>query len=256
MRYFIVLAYRGEPFHGWQRQPNDISVQQKLEEALSTVLRQQIAVTGAGRTDAGVNASRMVAHFDAEIPPGKLDTLPRALNSILGRDITVYSIRRVNDDAHARFDAVARTYRYFYSQRRSPYSRELVWQAPPAIDFDAMNRAAGILLETEDFTSFSKLHTDVKTNICHVTRALWTSLRADDAGRVPMGAEGYFEITADRFLRNMVRAVVGTLVEVGRGRLTVDGFRRVIDLRDRCAAGTSMPAGPLFLHSVEYPYRF
>ena len=110
---FIVLAYRGEPFHGWQRQPNDISVQQKLEEALSTVLRQQIAVTGAGRTDAGVNASRMVAHFDAEIPPGKLDTLPRALNSILGSDITVYSIRRVNDDAHARFDAVARTYRYF-----------------------------------------------------------------------------------------------------------------------------------------------
>lgn len=256
MRYFIVLAYRGEPFHGWQRQPHDISVQQKLEEALSTVLRRQIAVTGAGRTDAGVNASHMVAHFDAEIPAEKLATLPRALNSILGRDITVYSLHPVHPDAHARFDATARTYRYYYSQRRSPYSRELVWAAPPALDFDGMNRAAEILLATDDFTSFSKLHTDVKTNICHVSHARWTPVGAADAGIVPMGAEGYFEITADRFLRNMVRAVVGTLVEVGRGRLTVDGFRRVIDLRDRCAAGTSMPAGPLFLHSVEYPYRF
>ena len=247
MRYFIVLAYRGEPFHGWQRQPNDISVQQKLEEALSTVLRQQIAVTGAGRTDAGVNASRMVAHFDAEIPPGKLDTLPRALNSILGRDITVYSIRRVNDDAHARFDAVARTYRYFYSQRRSPYSRELVWQAPPAIDFDAMNRAAGILLETEDFTSFSKLHTDVKTNICDLRRAQWHCIDISE-GR------WYFEIAADRFLRNMVRAVVGTLIDVGRGKISPSDVLSILDRKDRCAAGTSMPGEALFLWSVRYPY--
>lgn len=254
VRYFIVLAYRGEPFHGWQRQPSDVSVQQKLEEALSTVLRRQVAVTGAGRTDAGVNASCMVAHFDVEEPIADTAALPRALNSILGRDITVYSLRRMHPDAHARFDATARTYRYYYSRQRSPYSRELVWMAPPTLDFDVMNRAATILLETEDFTSFSKLHTDVKTNICHVTHAMWTPLRPEDAGLVPMGAEGYFEITADRFLRNMVRAVVGTLVEVGRGKLTIDGFRDVIDRRDRCAAGTSMPGGPLFLHAVEYPY--
>lgn len=254
MRYFIILAYRGEPFHGWQRQPSDISVQQKLEEALSTVLRQPVAVTGAGRTDAGVNASRMVAHFDVAEPITDNAVLLRALNSILGRDITVYSLRAMHPEAHARFDATARTYRYYYSQHRSPYSRELVWLAPPSLDFGTMNRAASILLETEDFTSFSKLHTDVKTNICHVTRALWTPVAPADAGQVPMGAEGYFEITADRFLRNMVRAVVGTLVEVGRGKLTIDGFRSVIERRDRCAAGTSMPGGPLFLHNVEYPY--
>lgn len=254
MRYFLTLAYRGEAFHGWQRQPADISVQQRLEEALSTVLRRPVAVTGAGRTDAGVNASMMTAHFDSDTPLADTASLLRALNSLLGRDVTVYDIFPVHDDAHARFDAVSRTYRYYYSLGRNPFARELVWPAPPSLDFEAMNRAAVLLTETDDFTSFSKLHTDVKTNICRVTDAAWKRPTAEDAGRIPMGADGYFEITADRFLRNMVRAIVGTLVDVGRGKLTLDGFRDVIERRDRCAAGTSMPGGPLFLHRVEYPY--
>lgn len=254
MRYFIFLAYRGEPYHGWQRQPHDVSVQQVLEEALSKILRCPVAVTGAGRTDAGVNASSMVAHFDVSSPINDIAALPRALNSILGPYVTVYSIRPVHDDAHARFDAVSRTYRYYYALQRSPFSGGLVWLAPPKLDFEAMNLAADILLETDDFTSFSKLHTDVKTNICRVTSARWLRAQPADCGTIPMGADGYFEITADRFLRNMVRAVVGTLVDVGRGKLDIDGFRRVIECRDRCAAGTSMPPGPLFLHSITYPY--
>ncbi len=254
MRYFMHLAYRGAAYHGWQRQPGDITVQQRVEEALSTVLRHPVAVTGAGRTDAGVSASCMIAHFDTDVPTERVTSLPRSINSILGQDIVVYGIVPVHPDAHARFDAAARTYRYYFALRRSPYSDGLVWFAPPSVDFDAMNRAAAELLTTSDFTSFSKLHTDTKTNICRVTAASWMPVTPADAGRVPMGAEGYFEITADRFLRNMVRAIVGTLVEVGRGKLSLEGFREVIGRRDRCAAGTSMPGGPLFLHNIQYPY--
>lgn len=264
-RYFMRLAYNGRPFHGWQRQPGAMSVQQALEEAMAKVLRlPSVAVTGAGRTDAGVSAAMMVAHFDlpaeVEISPVAEQALLRSLNSILAPDIVVYAIWPVHSGAHARFDAVSRTYRYYAHTVRDPFTAGMSWQAPATIDFDAMNRAAALLLETDDFTSFSKLHTDTKTNICRVTHAAWRPLSHDagygnppalPAGKAPAWV---FEITADRFLRNMVRAVVGTLVEVGRGKMTVDGFRQIILRKNRCAAGTSMPAGPLFLYDIRYPY--
>lgn len=265
-RYFMQLAYNGLTFHGWQRQPSAMSVQQAIEEAMATALRlPQVAITGAGRTDAGVSAACMVAHFDlpatTRLSGDYEQKILRALNSLLAPNIVIYKIWEVASDAHARFDAISRTYRYFAHTARSPFTGEMSWLAPANLDFEAMNQAAKVLLETEDFTSFSKLHTDVKTNICHVTHAAWRAQVEGDSNTVAPDAiasgkptRWVFEITADRFLRNMVRAVVGTLVEVGRGKLTIDGFRNVIERRDRCAAGTSMPAGPLFLHDIKYPY--
>lgn len=239
-RYFMQLGYRGAPFSGWQVQPGAVTVQSVLEQALTTLLRTPTAVVGAGRTDAGVNASMMVAHFDA-------DRLlePRAVNSLIGPDIAVYGIRQVHDDAHARFDAIARTYHYRAVERKSPFLYPLTWLTRP-LDYELMNRAAALLLETDDFTSFAKLHSDAKTNICKVTRAEWV---AD-----PATGGMTFVITANRFLRNMVRAVVGTLVDVGRGKMTVEEFAGVIAARNRCAAGTSMPPQALYLAAVEYPY--
>lgn len=253
-RYFIELAYLGEPYHGWQIQPNAISVQQRIEEALSTLLRQPVPIVGAGRTDAGVNASRMIAHADFPALVADPERFVRSLNSILGPTIAIRRIAPVHPEAHARFDAIERTYHYYAHTGRSPFAGSLSWQAPPALDFEAMNRAAALLLDTSDFTSFSKLHTDVKTNICSVTRARWERM-PDPYGET--GVERWcFEISADRFLRNMVRAVVGTLVDVGRGKIGLPEFRAIIDRRDRCAAGTSMPPGPLFLHDIKYPYPF
>lgn len=251
-RHFLRLSYLGAPFHGWQVQPNASSVQETLEKGLTTIMRTPVAVTGAGRTDAGVNATMMIAHADL---PRRVDDdrqLVRALNSILGGAIAVESVTPVHPDAHARFDATSRTYHYYAHTAKNPFSGGLSWQASPMLDFEAMNRAAEILLEVTDFTSFSKLHTDVKTNNCRVTCARWRHPLPGEF--TPAGAEWLFEITADRFLRNMVRAVVGTLVDVGRGKLSADDFRRIIDLRDRCSAGTSMPPGPLFLHRITYPY--
>lgn len=248
-RYFMRLSYRGAPFHGWQTQPGAMTVQQTLEEAMARVLRLPACpVTGAGRTDAGVNARLMVAHFDMP-EGGSFDPrgLVRALNSIVGPDIAVHSFEEVPADMHARFSATARTYRYFALPEKDAFMHPLVWRAPATLDYEAMNRAAALLLDTEDFTSFAKVHSDAKTNICHVTRAAWMEWEAFD------GARGMvFEITADRFLRNMVRAVVGTLVEVGRGKMTVEGFADVISRRDRCAAGTSMPGHALYLWDVRY----
>ncbi|MCX4331558.1 MAG: tRNA pseudouridine(38-40) synthase TruA [Muribaculaceae bacterium] len=239
-RYFMQLGYRGAPFSGWQVQPGAVTVQSVLEQALTTLLRTPTPVVGAGRTDAGVNASMMVAHFDA-------DRLlePRAVNSLVGPDIAIYGIRQVHDDAHARFDAIARTYHYRAVERKSPFLYPLTWLTRP-LDYELMNRAAALLLETDDFTSFAKLHSDAKTNICKVTRAEWV---AD-----PATGGMTFVITANRFLRNMVRAVVGTLVDVGRGKMTVEEFAGVIAARNRCAAGTSMPPQALYLAAVEYPY--
>jgi len=252
-RHFINLAYLGAPFHGWQVQPNAVSVQQRLEEALSTLQRRPVAVVGAGRTDAGVNASMMIAHTDLDAPVTDDTTMVRALNSLLGPDIAVRWVHPVHSDAHARFDAVARTYHYYAHIGRNPFAGGLSWQAPATLDFEAMNRAAEQLLVTSDFTSFSKLHTDVRTNICHVAKALWRRVETSDTDFLGT-PEWVFEITADRFLRNMVRAVVGTLVDVGRGKLSEAGFAEIIARRDRCAAGTSMPGSPLFLHCIEYPY--
>jgi len=244
MRYFIRLGYRGADFHGWQVQPHDTSVQQTVEEAMATLLRVPTPVTGAGRTDAGVNAHLMVAHFDTEQPIADVNRLVHSLNALLPADIAVYSIAAVHDDAHARFDATSRTYKYFAVTRKDPFRYPLSWKCPPDLDFDLMNEAAARLLDYTDFTSFSKLHTDVKTNNCRVTHAQWT--REVD--------QWVFTITADRFLRNMVRAIVGTLVEVGRHKMTVEEFCQVIERKDRCAAGTSMPGNALFLWDITYPY--
>lgn len=244
MRYFMRLAYRGAPFHGWQSQPGEVTVQETLEKALSTVLRRDMKIVGAGRTDTGVNARMMIAHFDVDSPLEDTDRLVRGVNSLVGKDIAVYEIYEVPADKHARFDATSRTYHYYAVEEKSPFFYPLSWKAPAGLDYDKMNEAAALLLDTSDFTSFAKLHTDAKTNICKVTHARWH--------RVGDGEGWVFIITADRFLRNMVRAVVGTLVEVGRGKMSVDDFKAVIDRRDRCAAGTSMPPQALYLWEVMY----
>lgn len=239
------LAYRGAPFHGWQIQPGAVSVQGRLEDALATMLRQPVAVTGAGRTDAGVNAHSMTAHVDLPdaIDPREAAFL-RSLNSLAGPDIAIYRFRRVRPEAHARFDASERSYRYFATTRKDPFGGRMLWPASPTLDFDAMNQAAALLIGRGDFSSFAKLHSDTRTNICDIRRAAWH--RIDDH-------RWYFEIAADRFLRNMVRAVVGTLVEVGRKKMTPTEIVEVVEQRNRCAAGTSMPPEPLFLWSVSYP---
>ena len=241
MRYFADIAFRGAASHGWQIQPGDITVQGTLEQALGTLCRRPVSVTGAGRTDAGVNAMQMPAHFDLDIEPD--ERFVRGLNSICGPDIAIRSIFRVPDSLHARFDAVERVYRYFVHTAKDPFARELSWKAPETLDFEAMNRAAELILGKRDFTSFAKLHSDAKTNICDLRRAVW--VRSGEG-------KWYFEIAADRFLRNMVRAVVGTLVEVGRGKMPPEHILDILNQKDRCAAGTSMPAGALFLWQVKY----
>ena len=241
MRYFIYLSYDGARYHGWQWQPNGLSVQQVLEEALSTLLRQPIEVVGAGRTDAGVNASMMVAHFDASLPE---ETVVSRLNRLLPSDIAVQRIVPVRSDAHARFSATSRTYHYYITFDKSPFLRHYAWRCPFPLDFDRMNEAARHLFEYTDFTSFSKLHTDVKTNNCRIMKAEWVR-QADGTWM--------FEVQADRFLRNMVRAIVGTLVDVGRGKISVQDFCDIIEKKDRCSAGQSMPGNALFLAGITYP---
>lgn len=243
-RYFIFLSYKGSAYHGWQIQPNGISVQALLTDALSTVLRSTIEIVGAGRTDTGVHAQLMVAHFDFE---GSLDAFPNLtsrLNNILPRDIAVSKILPVKSDAHARFDAISRKYEYRIVFEKDVFKHGLTARFHGDFDFKLMNEAAALLLEYRDFTSFSKLHTDAKTNNCVVKQAKWTS-KAEN--------EWIFTIEADRFLRNMVRAIVGTLLEVGRGKITVEQFRQIIEVQDRCKAGVSVPAEGLYLVDVKYP---
>ena len=241
-RYFVYLAYDGTAYHGWQIQPNGASVQECLMKALSTLLRREVEVVGAGRTDAGVHASLMVAHFDSDSP---LDTvfMTDKLNRLLPPDISVYRLRAVKSDAHARFDATARMYKYYVTTAKSPFNRQYRCRLFQTPDFERMNEAAQTLFDYTDFTSFSKLHTDVKTNNCRVTFARWE----------PEGERHVFTITADRFLRNMVRAIVGTLLDVGRGKLSVEDFGHIIEQKNRCAAGTSVPGKALFLHDIVYP---
>ncbi|MDE5661995.1 MAG: tRNA pseudouridine(38-40) synthase TruA [Muribaculaceae bacterium] len=246
MRWFMTLSYLGAPFHGWQRQPGEVTVQSTIEDAMATVLRTPVPITGAGRTDAGVNARRMVAHVD--LPDGfdpREQRFMRAVNSIAGPHIAIESFEPVAADAHARFDATERSYRYFVHTAKWPFAAGLSWYVPNGLDFDAMNEAAALMLGRRDFTSFSKLHTDVKTNICDLRRARWHAIEGD-------GGRYYFEIAADRFLRNMVRAVVGTLAEVGRGKMRPEGIIDVLERKDRCAAGTSVPGEALFLWDVKY----
>jgi tRNA pseudouridine38-40 synthase len=247
VRYFINLSFRGAPYHGWQVQPGDISVQQVVEQALTTLLRCPTPIVGAGRTDAGVNARCMIAHFDSAktLTEQELFGLQKSLAALCRPDITINSIFPVHETAHARFDATNRTYRYFIHTADNPFVYPLSWRAPANLDFEAMNQAGKMMLGRRDFTSFSKLHTDVKTNICDLRKAEWVKF---DDNRY------YFEISADRFLRNMVRAVVGTLVEVGRHKITPNDVLSILDKKNRCAAGTSMPAHPLFLWDVNYEY--
>lgn len=242
-RYFVYLGYNGKPFCGWQIQPNGVTVQQCIEEALTTLLRQPVSIVGAGRTDAGVHARQMVAHFDWHEPIADLPFLVEKLNRLLSKAIAVYRIVPVRPDAHARFDATSRTYKYYVTLQKDPFNHELVYKIPGKLDFEAMNKVCPILFEYIDFTSFSKLHTDVKTNNCHIYQAGWQR----------EGDVWVFTIQADRFLRNMVRAIVGTLLEVGRGKLNMEGFRRVIEAKDRGKAGTSVPGHALYLVDVTYP---
>lgn len=244
MRYFVYLAYDGTNYHGWQIQPKGSSVQEELMKALSTLMRREVEVVGAGRTDAGVHASLMVAHFDSE-KEWDVVLLADKLNRLLPPDISVYKVVPVKADAHARFDATYRTYKYYVTGAKNPFGRFYkcrLFGAP--LDFERMNEAAQVLFDYTDFTSFSKLHTDVKTNNCRIMAARWEKT-ADE--------EWVFTIQADRFLRNMVRAIVGTLFEVGRGKLTVEGFRKIIEQKDRCKAGTSAPGHALFLVDIGYP---
>lgn len=256
MRFFITLSYDGTRYHGWQIQPNGDSIQQRLQEALSTLFRQPIEVVGAGRTDTGVHARIMVAHFTIsqfdDLTISKFDNLAYKLNKLLPQDIAVQDIRQVPDDMHARFSATSRTYHYFIHTRKDPFLQAYSWHVPYKLDFEKMNEAAKVLLEYKDFTSFSKVNTDTKTNLCDITEAYWSPIEIANGTSLNSKCQWRFTITANRFLRNMVRAIVGTLVEVGRGRITIDDMRRIIEAKDRCQAGESVPAKGLFLVDIKY----
>ena len=243
MRFFITFTYNGTRYCGWQRQPNGIAVQEELEKALTTILRTPIEVVGAGRTDAGVHALNMVAHFDVVEPINNCNRLINNLNSLLPYDIAVKKIEKVTDEAHARFDALSRKYEYHIITHKSPFLKEQACRIHFPLNIELMNEAAKVLFEYEDFTSFSKLHTDVKTNNCTIMEAYWEK----------RGEELVFTIKANRFLRNMVRAIVGTLLLVGRGKMTLDGFRAVIENKARGEAGDSAMGEALFLVDVKYP---
>lgn len=265
MRYFLRFAYDGTAFHGSQRQPNGITVQETMEQALAMIFREPIALTFAGRTDAGVHAREMYAHLDIPASPksshkGKdfvcennflpfrdgqgIGSLVFRLNGILPDSIAIFDIYPVKDEAHARFTAKSRTYEYHIIDHKDPFLHQQATRVRPGLDFEVMNQAAKHLIGKQDFASFCRTNTDVKTTICDLTQAEWREL--DDRHAV-------FTITADRFLRNMVRAVVGTLFEVGRGKLTIEQFAEVITQHNRCAAGDSAPAEGLFLTHIEYP---
>lgn len=250
MRYFIRLSYDGKNYHGWQIQPGAITVQEVLNKALTTLLRVPTEVVGAGRTDAGVNASMMIAHFDTDVQfsdiqedKNSLYQLRYRLNKLLPPDIAIHDIYPVADDMHARFSATSRTYHYYITTEKSPFE-PYAYRFPQPLDFEKMNEACKVLFDYIDFTSFSKLHTDVKTNNCKIMEARWEQISP---------IKWQFTIKADRFLRNMVRAIVGTLIDVGRGAITIQQFREIIEKKDRCSAGTSVPGNALFLCDVTYP---
>lgn len=242
-RFFITLSYNGKNYVGWQIQPNGMSVQQALQDALSVILRKDVMVVGAGRTDAGVHAREMIAHFDWDRDNFSADDLVYKLNNFLPKDISLSSIREVHPDAHARFSAVSRTYKYFVTTVKEPFLHEYTYRLFFQPDIDRMNTLCDILKEYSDFTSFSRLHTDVKTNNCRIEYARWEK----------KGDIYEFTIQADRFLRNMVRAIVGTLLQAGRGQLDEQGFRHIIEAKNRNVAGDSAPGHALFLEKVIYP---
>lgn len=243
-RYFIYISFKGTSYHGWQIQPNSVTVQKILDEALSTILNEKVSTTGAGRTDTGVHAKVFCAHFDSSASDltGRKNLIYR-LNRFLPKDISVSRVVRVAPDAHARFSAVSRTYRYNISKIKDPFWDENSWYIHGKTDINAMNEVCGMLLNYNDFTSFSRLHSDNKTNLCRIFYAVWEE--ADN--------RLVFTIKADRFLRNMVRAIVGTMVEVGAGKMTTTQFEEIILAKNRCRAGKSAPANGLHLVDIEYP---
>lgn len=243
MRYFIELSYNGKNYHGWQIQPNAVTVQETLTKAFSTILRVNVNLVGAGRTDAGVHASQMFAHFDVDLTIDE-GHLKKKINAFLPEDIVVKRIFLVDNKAHARFDATSRSYEFRIWLGRDPFLTEVRWQLyQKTLDVNKMNQAAAILLEYTNFKCFSKSKTDVKTYNCKITKAEW----------VIKGSELTFYITADRFLRNMVRAIVGTLVEVGSNKKSIEDFIAILKSEDRSRAGFSAPPQGLFLTEVNYP---
>ena len=243
MRYFLELRYDGAAYCGWQRQPDAPTVQQAIEDALSKLLRHTVEIVGAGRTDTGVNASYYVAHFDTDAEFDAKQLLYK-VNLVLPHDISIESVTPVVNSAHARFDAREREYTYYISTAKNPFRRHSAWMNYQPLDVDRMNEAAKSLLEYSDFTSFAKLNSNNKTNICRIMVAEWVREEGDILR---------FTIRADRFLRNMVRAIVGTLVDVGRGRYTVDEFRSIVEARDLSRSSAGAPAQGLFLSDVVYP---
>lgn len=240
MRYALHLSYFGKNFAGWQKQKNARSIQEEIEKSISTLLKQEIEITGCGRTDTGVHALNYYAHFDtlASLP----DNFLYHANAILSKDISLHSIFKVEDDWHARFSAISRSYQYFISLKDNPFLQDMSWTVPYLLDSAKMNEAADFLSKFTDFTSFARLHGGQKSNICHIEKAGFT-IRNNNL---------IFEITADRFLRNMVRAIVGTLVDIGRGFTEANEFSAIIEAKDRSAAGASAPANGLFLTHVKY----
>lgn len=246
-RYFVELAYNGAPFNGWQIQPNAASVQETLEKAFSLILREKISVTGCGRTDTGVHAKNYVAHFDCSLDEIDSDYYCYKFNTYLPKAIVLLKISKVDAVSHARFDATERSYEYHITTQKNPFKEGFCTHIYYKPNMSDMNAAAKLLLKQKDFTSFAKLHSDASTNECNVMRAEWVEV-----------SDNYwiFHITANRFLRNMVRAVVGTLLEVGKGNLDLDGFVKIIEAKDRSKAGTSVPPQGLFLTDIKYPYTF
>ena len=246
MRYFIKLGYKGTNFHGWQVQPNAISVQECIEKALTILLKFEISIVGCGRTDTGVHAKEFYAHFNAEKLTFSLERLTFKLNAIIANDdIAIHEIFIVDDESHARFNATARSYEYHLHQLPNPFIQELSLKYTRKLDFESMNEAAKELLHYSDFASFCKSHAGNHTNICDVREAYWEEC-AD--------GKWIFHITADRFLRNMVRSIVGTLLQIGSGKLTLSDFKKIIESKSRSKAGESVPAHGLYLSKVTYPF--
>ena len=242
MRYFLVISYCGTKYHGWQRQPNSSSIQETIEGAISIILKQKILLVAAGRTDAGVHAINMYAHFDASINVEIESKLVFLLNSFLDHTINIKKIIKVVDKAHARFDAISRTYKYKISFCKDPFKHQRYFELRNEINFKKIKTASKSLLLHNDFKSFSKTRTDVKNYLCNISKVDW-KLKNDQA---------VFTITANRFLRNMVRTIVGTLIEVGKNKISIDDFNNIIIQRDRAKAGFSVPACGLYLLNVEY----
>lgn len=241
MRYFVEFSYNGTNYHGWQKQPNAHTVQEALNKCFSVLLQKEIELMGAGRTDTGVHATQMFAHFDYNLPV-ELEKLVYKMNSFLPNDISVSKVFEVKEDSHARFSATSRTYQYFVSEKKDIFNPNLhlVYKD---LDIDKMNEACKHLMGEQDFTSFSKVHTETFTNNCTITKAVWEK----------EGDIFVFTISANRFLRNMVRSVVGTFLDVGSGKINVSDIKNIIDKKDRSEAGVSVPAKALFLTQICYP---